>query len=147
MTSPEYTPERLRETRLRLLNGGPEDKPVFPIEFKLHTLEDDELPGDVLMLEDRKVLLIPEERFVPILKLYSAFLARVNPRERDPEMIYAPGTVIGHLLVEDAGKEFVFQSGQAVELLRAVRDQLHEAYPAVRALNEFARRLGLSLES
>ncbi|MDQ7013570.1 MAG: hypothetical protein Q9O74_06690 [Planctomycetota bacterium] len=146
MKSSEYTPERLQATRLSLANGGPEDKPVFPIEFMLYTMESDELPGSVQVLEDRKVLLLPEERFVLILEQYATIVARINPRPRDPDMIYSPGTVIGHLLVDDVGKEFVFQSGQAVEILRAVREQMPEAYPAVRAVNEFAHRLGLNLE-
>ena len=141
---PDKVLEKLKKTRLMLSNGGPQDKPIFPIEFRLHAEEDAVEEGDTQVLLDRKAILLSREDFQGVLAVYRDFVAEQRPPERVPDKLYDVGTVIGELIEDDQSKAYVFRREQGETLLRGIWKKL-EQEPAKETVEQFARRMGLEV--
>jgi len=141
---PDKVLEKLKKTRLMLSNGGPQDKPIFPIEFRLHAEEDAVEEGDTQILMDRKAILLSREDFQGVLAEYRDFVAKQRSPERVPDRLYDVGTVVGELIEDDQTRAYVFRPEQGETLLRGIWKKLEER-PAKETIEQFAKRMGLEV--
>jgi len=137
--------ERLKKTRLILSNGGPQDKPIFPLDFGLHTPEDSVEAGHTDEREDRKVIPLSKETFYSIITKYNKLIKERTPPHHTVGKLYSFGTVIGELKVDDCGSAYVLSPQLATELLQFICMQLGSEKPACETVRQFAKRLNLNM--
>lgn len=137
--------EQLKKTRLILSNGGPEDKPIFPLDFGLHGPEDSVDEGHTDEREDRKVIPLSKEDFHNIVTKYNRIIQESRPPKHEAGKLYSGGTVIGELKVDDQGPAYVLHPQLATGLLQFILQQLAPEMLAHETVRQFAKRLGLDL--